>query len=85
MSSQKTRSLIATRLCIASGTKSVHQQRHPSQLIKVMWKVTLEYIATILMSWVRPGREILRRPSTHTPAKAQLYESCYGCNQLEAR
>ena len=26
----------------------------------------------ILMSWVRPDREILPRPSTHTPANAQL-------------
>ena len=26
----------------------------------------------ILMSWVRPDREILHRPSTHIPANAQL-------------
>ena len=38
----------------------------------MMWKVTLEYTTTHLMSSIRLNWEILPRPSTHTPANAQL-------------
>ena len=48
----------------------------------LMWNVTLEYTATHFMSWVRPDREILPRPSTHTNKRSNLW-CCYGGSQSE--
>ena len=44
------------------------------------WKTQLP----ILLSWVRPDREFLPRPSTHTSESSTL-GCCYGGSQSEAR
>ena len=50
---------------------SIQTQGQPVVVLP-MWNAKPEYTTGHLMSWVRPDREILPRPSTHTPANAQL-------------
>ena len=40
---------------------------------------------TNVMFWVRPDREILPKPSTHTPVKRSTLWCCYGGCQSEAQ
>ena len=58
-------------------TPSQYTDTGPTCRCAIHWCGTLHWYTqlTIFMSWVRPDREIVHRPSTHAPANVRLYDA----------
>ena len=64
----------------------VYRQGWPVAVLSIEWCGTSHWNTQlpILMSWVRPDREVLSRPSTLTSERSTQW-CCYGGSQSEAR